>query len=66
MNAETLIDEIQKLPLDEVQKVDAFLSGYVSDLEANIISEKRDEELESGAVQPLTHAEVFGHEISVE
>lgn len=66
MNADTLIEEIQKLPPEELQKVGTFLNGYLSDLEADKISAQRAAELASGAVEPLTHEEVFGHTMSTE
>jgi hypothetical protein len=61
MNADTLIEEIQKLPPEELQRVGTFLNGYLSDLEADKLSAGRAAELTSGAVQPLSHEQVFGH-----
>ena len=66
MNADTLIEEIQKLPPEELRKVGTFLDGYLSDLEADKVSAQRAVELASGAVEPLSHEEVFGHAMSAE
>jgi len=66
MNAQTLIDELQKLPPDELRKVGAFLNAYLSDLEADQISAQRASKLADGLVKPLSHTDVFGHALSVE
>jgi hypothetical protein len=66
MNADTLIEEIQKLPPEDIQKVGTFVDGLLSDMEADRLSANRAEELASGAVKPLSHADVFGHTLSAE
>lgn len=66
MNADTVIEEIRKLPPEDIQKVDTFVDGLLSDMEADRLSANRAEELASGAVKPLFHADVFGHTLSTE
>ncbi len=61
MNADALIEEIQKLPPEELRKVGTFLDGYLSDLEADKVSAQRAAELASDTVEPLSHEEVFDH-----
>ena len=65
MTAETLIEELQKLPPEEIQKVGTFLDGFLSDLEADPISTHRAVGLISGTVNPLSHKDVFGHKLNV-
>jgi hypothetical protein len=65
MTAETLIEELQKLPPEEIQKVGTFLDGFLSDLKADQISSHRTEELISGTVNPLSHKDVFVPKLNV-
>ncbi|RBP39088.1 putative addiction module component (TIGR02574 family) [Roseimicrobium gellanilyticum] len=69
MNVDELAPEALKLPIRERAILAAFLweslddpYAKVEDLddeEALALAEKRDEEIESGAVKPLTHAELM-------
>jgi hypothetical protein len=61
MNTDAIIEEIQKLPPEEVSRVGSFLDDYRSEVEADIASAKRADELQAGTVQPLSFEEVFGH-----
>jgi putative addiction module component (TIGR02574 family) len=70
MNVDELAPEVLKLPIRERAILAAFLwesldDPYakveeLDDEEALALAEKRDEEIESGAVKPLTHAELMG------
>jgi putative addiction module component (TIGR02574 family) len=69
MNVDELAPEVLKLPIRERALLAAFLwesldDPYakveeLDDEEALALAEKRDEEIESGAVKPLTHAELM-------
>jgi putative addiction module component (TIGR02574 family) len=69
MNVDELAPEVLKLPIRERALLAAFLwesldDPYakveeIDDEEALALAEKRDEEIESGAVKPLTHAELM-------
>lgn len=69
MNVDELAPEVLKLPIRERAILAAFLwesldDPYakveeLDDEEALALAEKRDEEIESGAVKPLTHAELM-------
>lgn len=69
MNVDELAPEALKLPIRERAILAAFLwesldDPYakveeLDDEEALALAEKRDEEIESGAVKPLTHAELM-------
>ena len=58
MKAETLIEELRKLPPEEIQKIGTFIDGFLSNLDADQISAHRAEELISGTVNRLSHSKV--------
>ena len=70
MNLDELAPEALKLPIRDRAMLAAFLweslddpfakVEELDDEEALALAEKRDEELESGAVKPLTHADLMG------
>jgi putative addiction module component (TIGR02574 family) len=69
MNVDELAPEVLKLPIRERAILAAFLWESLDDPYAKVeelddeqalaLAEKRDEEIESGAVKPLTHAELM-------
>lgn len=59
MNADQVIDEIQKLRPEDVDKVGEFIENYREELRADIEASQRDDEIEAGEAKPLTEQEVF-------
>ena len=60
MNADAMIEQLQKLPPEEVERVGRFIEDYRAELEADRIAAGRDREIDEGKVRTLSHEEVFG------
>lgn len=60
MSPDVVIEQIQKLPPEELERVGRFIEDYRAELEADKIAAERDQQIEEGKARTLTHEEVFG------